>query len=630
MRVAMRGLFLALIVVVVVLIPGASWAIERWCADNPSVCLCSAQLQMTGFTRFSDYLKPNDGSTCSTEGVSPGYAILRTADDLIGSSDATILSKFPAGHTVARVLKAPEGHTGSWNIGHMLTGSNPTARFATRWYLYYSPNFEHTDKITCLNSEKWMVGSTNFPNNPQSGFHNGGSNGAIFHLYAWPGWAPALDCCPNGGPGYNPAGPPRSLLAGRWWRYEVVVRNRSSAGLTIQAYIKNVTDNTAEVKIIDTTIPCTGCGNDPTNDWTVASGATTTLTPPAAYKETRTEHFRNGTCAGFYAVSHYAAGAWSTDSNQRIGAASEIEGGAITPPAAPTNLRLEAFAGVGGTIASSFPGDVNIETHPDVIFVDRLNQAPATVITRYEQGGSPPAVPPNTANLTSVVDAPAGSPNTNSIRMANPSATTTRLYKNLLRINPGGYTTLYARVYAKFETGGAWHHNGPWIYGQVVGAVADADFNGSLCCTLPTDNFHTTTEIQRETGYTAWPGMRTFDGTQFFGNTFLPNPGLTTNAWHCMEIGISMNSPVTSPNGTQKIWLDGTQIANFAQGSPLGSWNINAWTTGAGSTPFDGFNWRTASLPTITNFWLEHFTDAAGAVRYAHLVLATSRIGCLS
>lgn len=312
---------------------------EAKCASLGANCLCSEPFQMTGFSRISDYLKPNDAPTkgCSTEGVSPGYAILRTTDDLVGSTDSTILAALPAGHSVSRVLKGPEAHEGGWNEGHMLTGSDPVARTSTRWYLYYSSNFtwtEHpTDPGKCNNSEKWMVGSTNNPNNPQSGVHEGGgSNGALWHFYAWPGWTPQLDCCPNGGPGYNSAGVRRSALLGRWWRFEVVVRNRNSAGLIFEAYLKNVTDNGAVIKIIDSTIPCVGCGNDPGNDWTVASGATTTLTPPATYKETRTEHFRNtlihdGACTGFNAVSHLMVAAWDTDDNQFIGAATEIEGG---------------------------------------------------------------------------------------------------------------------------------------------------------------------------------------------------------------------------------------------------------------------------------------------------------------
>lgn len=322
------------------------YAVEATCAANPSVCLCSAQLQMTGFTRFSDYLKPNDGSTCSTEGVSPGYAILRTSDDLIGSSDATIMAALPLGNTVTRVLKGPEGHNGGWNIGHLFS-SAPNARVSTRWYLYYSSNFVWTGDQSpgsCLNSEKWMVGSTNFPNNPQSGVHDRGAAGAAWHWYAWVGWTPQLDCCPNGGPGNDPTSYPRSALSGKWWRFEMVVRNRSGPGMNFEVYLKNVTNNGPEYKILDTKIPCVGCGNDPANDWSVASGATTTLTPPMPYQETRTEHFRNGPCPGFYAVSHYTSWAWPTDNNQRIGAATEIEG-SVAPPVLFTGIgrRLQGF-----------------------------------------------------------------------------------------------------------------------------------------------------------------------------------------------------------------------------------------------------------------------------------------------
>jgi len=342
-----RRLLIVAAVLAVVLsglsLPSYAGSPEQRCSQLGGNCLCSEPLQMTGFTRFSDYLKPNDSTTkaCNTEGVGDGYTILRQTDDLIGSSDATILSKLPTGNSVARVLKGPEGHNGIWNLGHMLSGSDPTARYAVRWYLYYSPNFQFDDKVTCMNSQKWMVGSTNFPNNPQSGIHSNGSLGAVFHQYAWSGWSPSLDCCPNGTPGYNPLGPSRSLLPGRWWRFEVVVKNRTGPSLSFEVYVKNVTDNTAEVKVLDTTIPCVGCGNDPTNDWSLLSGATSSLVPPTTYRETRTEHFRNGPCAGFYAVSHYMSAAWSTNAGQRIGAALEVEGGATPNPSAPGPLTVQ-------------------------------------------------------------------------------------------------------------------------------------------------------------------------------------------------------------------------------------------------------------------------------------------------
>jgi len=292
-------------------------------------------------------------------------------------------------------------------------------------------------------------------------------------------------------------------------------------------------------------------------------------------------------------------------------------------------------APVHAGLAQQYTGDVGIETDPAVIFVDRLNASVPTIVARYDQVQ-------NQAGMTSVADVPPNSPLAMSLRMNNPSAASTSLLlKNLLRINPTGYTTIFLRVYVKFEAGGAWHHNGPWILGQATpGGIGDADFTPALCCFRPTgaDKFHTSVEFLHPTGYTTWMEMRSstdpscipdIGSNCYYGNTFLPGFTFNTNQWYAIEIGVTLNTPTTARNGTQQIWIDGVLRVNLSQGSPLGSWTDNVWTTGAGSTPFDGFRWRSTALIS-TNFLLNHFTDAAGAMRWSHLVVATAPIGPIS
>src|SRR5438445_289301 len=155
-----------------------------------------------------------------------------------------------------------------------------------------------------------------------------------------PAWMPSLDCC-NCGPGWANQASIDPLaqftVVGHWYRYEVVLRNQTGApGAILQAFRKDVTANTPEVKIIDTTVACAGCGT--TQDWTGGSGATTALTPPGGSPLTAIEVnlFRNagtnGSCAGYRAYSYILVAAWGTDAGQRIGAAAEIEGGAVTSP----------------------------------------------------------------------------------------------------------------------------------------------------------------------------------------------------------------------------------------------------------------------------------------------------------
>jgi hypothetical protein len=277
-----------------------------------------------------------------------------------------------------------------------------------------------------------------------------------------------------------------------------------------------------------------------------------------------------------------------------------------------------------GQIANQFPGDVGIEAHPNVIFVDRLNDPIATIVTRYEQVVGQ-------GNMSSVSDVPPNSPHTTSLQMANASAESTHLLKNLKTINAAGYTTLYVRAAVKFTAGGAWHHNGIWVLGH----SGDPNFLPSTCCTLPVgnDKFHSATERLFRSGYTTWMGMKNSPAGQpdtYYGNSFAPDPAIPDNVWHTLEIALTLNTPTTSLNGTQKIWVDGVLIADFSQGSPLGSWNVNQWTTGAGATPFEGFRWRSDAALTISNVLLNHYTDGAATMRWSHLVIATAPIGPIS
>jgi hypothetical protein len=103
--------------------------------------------------------------------------------------------------------------------------------------------------------------------------------------------------------------------------------------------MKNVTNNTPEELIIDSTVPT---ANPPESDWT--STIATTWKPAATrVQEMYFDLFRRDTCLGYIGMTHIMAAAWSTDAGQRIGAAFEIEGGGgggVTPPSAPINLTV--------------------------------------------------------------------------------------------------------------------------------------------------------------------------------------------------------------------------------------------------------------------------------------------------
>jgi hypothetical protein len=119
--------------------------------------------------------------------------------------------------------------------------------------------------------------------------------------------------------------------------------NRAGPGYKEELWAKNITDNTPEVKVVET------------------GGPNTSGIPEirllrfhihrAGLRLPRQDlmlinNYSENNCAGWLAFSHYMMAGWDTDSGQRIGSALEIEGvsGATgtssgstqTPPPAPT------------------------------------------------------------------------------------------------------------------------------------------------------------------------------------------------------------------------------------------------------------------------------------------------------
>jgi len=287
---------------------------EQRCTDLGSNCICSEPLQATSYPESSnDFKNPNDTSSleCSQDGVTGG-AITRTADDVVASTDATALAALPSGHSVSRFVRAADNHEGTFMLGHNTSVSSGNARVAARWYIYHTPTFDFAAEGTCINSKIVQL-------------NNGALvdwNGTNFHTYGYTTFSPSEDCCLSGpGPDYGSVS--TSEMKGAWWRWEVVLTNRSGPDFRMQMYAENVTDPGGELEIIDIwSANYSSASSDKLYD--------VNLTPPSLMTQifSNNHRFSNGnTCRGWIGLSHYMYAAWTTDSGQRIGAASEIEGG---------------------------------------------------------------------------------------------------------------------------------------------------------------------------------------------------------------------------------------------------------------------------------------------------------------
>ena len=288
---------------------------EQRCIDLAANCICSEPLNTATFTGGPPSWNPADSTSkqCSAEGVAGG-AIARNVTDLTGSADATALAALPSGRSVSRFLRAGDGHDGIFFVGNGGNVSSSFVRLAARWYIYYTPTFEFVGEGSCENNK-----ITEHNNGSRvTAFTDSGD--LVFSTYNYLTFSPSVDCCLSG-PGQNIRFP-LTDFKGKWWRFEVVMTNRSGPNFDLKFYGKNVTDNGPELTIIDLSL----------------DNRVNKLTPPSLMSAILVNNYRQGTCRGWIGLSHYMTAGWTTNAGQRIGAASEIESpGTIFPP---PNLRV--------------------------------------------------------------------------------------------------------------------------------------------------------------------------------------------------------------------------------------------------------------------------------------------------
>jgi hypothetical protein len=321
------SLVLVLLVGLLGIRPGHAVAEEQHCGEIGAACICSEPFNTASYVGGPDFFNPADSTTkeCSVEPASIGGAVVRTSATIVGSNDATALSRLPSGHRVTRFLTANNNHEGTFFAGSGVPVSSSIVRLAARWYVYHSPSFAFkTDSSSSCQNTKIME----FDGDSRIDYTGG------FHTYNYLQFSPAVDCCVTG-PGPN-SGLAPSQMQGKWWRWEVVLTNRSGLGYRMMMYGKNVTDNSSEITIMDTSM----------------NGAVANLRPPMLMSKMVANNHRwspsGSGCAGWRGISHYMMAGWTSDAGQRIGKASEIEGGggavppppAGSPPAAPSNPRI--------------------------------------------------------------------------------------------------------------------------------------------------------------------------------------------------------------------------------------------------------------------------------------------------
>jgi len=284
-------------------------------------------------------------------------------------------------------------------------------------------------------------------------------------------------------------------------------------------------------------------------------------------------------------------------------------------------------------LAAGRAGDVGIENHPDVILVEKFEEATLTdLFNRWTDIL-------NGSAMSFSSDVPVGSPGSRSLNIPWVGGGVNNgghLYKQL---SPGVDGTLYVRYYIKYPASGKYHHTGIWVGGHnppLRWPNPQAGFKP-----VGDDRFIAAAEQNNVTyrfdHYNYWMSMHISGDGRFWGNFLLNDPTVqaTGGRWTCVEHMVKLNNPVTSSNGEHAIWLDGVKVSHVGQGFPNGYWSGGIFTQDPRGSPFEGFRWRSDSNLQLNWIWLQNYSpdDPAGFAQdmhFDHVVVAKSYIGCLT
>lgn len=302
-----------------------------------------------------------------------------------------------------------------------------------------------------------------------------------------------------------------------------------------------------------------------------------------------------------------------------------------TPSQAAARPGSHAASPAGG-IVTLYPGDVGIEAHPNVVFVERFEEGTLhDVFSRWTDVR-------NGSSMSLDAHVPPGSPGSYSLDIPWRGGRISdggHLYKQL---SPGIDDTLYVRYYVKYPASGSYKHTGIWMGG----------FNPPLSWPNPragtkpdgTERFIAAAEqntlTMRFEHYNYWMGMRQAVDGQYWGNFLLNNPDVqaTTDEWTCVEHMVRLNRPASASNGEHAIWLNGRKVSHLGGGYPKGTWAGGVFTQNPAGAPFEGFRWRSDADLNLNWIWLQNYSpeDPAGFIghlKFDHVVVATSYVGCL-
>ena len=271
-------------------------------------------------------------------------------------------------------------------------------------------------------------------------------------------------------------------------------------------------------------------------------------------------------------------------------------------------------------IASQHPGDVGIDRHRSVVFVENFNDDLDSVKARWD------AVQAEN-DLSLATDVPTGSGGKYSLLVTHTGGrgNGSHLYR---RLGPG-YDKLHYRFYVKFDEECAPIHHFFHVGGYNPATAWPQGGAGQR----PRGDERFTTGVEpfgnnwRWDYYTYWMKMRGSPPRgQCWGNSFMHDSSakVTKGSWQCLELMMKVND-VGKSNGEMALWIDGKLVSQLSKGFPKGKWVFDKFLPGQGGEgvrwsdermdrvslafpedgePFEGFEWRSDQKLNLNFLWL--------------------------
>ena len=276
--------------------------------------------------------------------------------------------------------------------------------------------------------------------------------------------------------------------------------------------------------------------------------------------------------------------------------------------------QTSCFAQKG--IAAQYPGDVGIEKHPSVVFVENFETGSMNHI--LEKWTSSQGAEDHRLTLDSTTG-PEGSAGNKSLKMTilrNKEGEASELRK----IFEEGYEQLYFRFYAKFADDFGFCSHFTCMWGDVnptpwpkggAGLRKEDVFNVTI--DQSTVNRYQPGDEYTPPGYwmfySYWPEMRSWQTPQgepdgrpnpYYGNVFMPKEPVVVKRgeWQCIEMMIRMNSAPDKKDGAQAFWINGILVGSWdpKEENPVrGYWMRDVFyhdPDHKDAKPFPGFAWR--------------------------------------